>query len=187
MGTITPPRDMSILVDIMAEVVKQIPEAKLLLLPVYGEEKRVPILRQEFVKKGLEKSVIFSAPVPYEQVPRYIAACHLGVSPIETIPLYNVSSPYKFAEMLGMACPVVASDTPDQSYVLNKSGGGICVPYNPDAFAKAIVYILNNPDEAERMGMRGRTFIEKERSYDVLAKRIEKVFFQLVHKESFNK
>jgi len=184
MGTITPPRDMSMLVDMMVNVVRQIPKARLLLLYGHGEERWVPILKQQFSEKGVGKNVVFAPPVPYHQVPDYIGAAHVGLSPIETIPLYNVSSPYKFAEMLGMACPVVASDTPDQSYVLNKSGGGICVPYDADAFAEAVVGILNNPDEAKEMGRCARAFIEKERSYDVLAKRIESVFFQLVEKQS---
>ena len=104
----------------------------------------------------------------------------MGLSPIETIPLYNVSSPYKFAEMLGMACPVVASNTPDQAYVLNKSGGGMCVPYSADAFSDAVIYLLNHPEEAKKMGRRGRAFIEKERSYERLSDRIEAVFRKLI-------
>jgi glycosyltransferase involved in cell wall biosynthesis len=180
MGTITPPRDMSILADMMACVVRQIPKARLLLLYGHGEEARVPILKQEFLEKGIEKNVVFAPPVPYHRVPEYVKAAHVGLSPIETIPLYNVSSPYKFAEMLGMACPVVASDTPEQSYVLNKSGGGICVPYNADAFAEAVVHILTHPDKARTMSAGGRAFIEEERSYDVLAGRVEEVLKSLV-------
>lgn len=180
MGTITPPRDVSILIDTMVEVVKQIPETRLLILPVHSERKSVPILRQQFSEKKLEKNVVFTQPIPYERVPSYIAASHVGLSPIETIPLYNVSSPYKFAEMLGMACPVVASNTPDQAYVLNKSGGGMCVPYSADAFSDAVIYLLNHPEEAKKKGRRGRAFIEKERSYERLSDRIEAVFRKLI-------
>ena len=180
MGTITPPRDALILVNILAKVVQHIPEAKLLLLYGHGEEKRVPLLKQKFAEKGVEKNVVFAPPVSYQQVSSYIKASHVGLSPIETIPLYNVSSPYKFTEMLGMGCPVVASDTPDQLYSLKKSKGGLCVPYNATAFAEAAVYILSHPDEARRMGMRGRAFVEKERSYDTLTNRVEKILQNLV-------
>lgn len=182
MGTISPPRDVPILADILAEVVKYIPDARLLLLYGNGEEGKVPLLRQRFAEKGVDRNVVFAPPVTYKQVPDYIAASHVGLSPIEPIPLYNVSSPYKLSEMLGMGCPVVASNTPDQMYVLNRSNGGICVPYDASAFAKAIIYILSHPEEARKMGKRGRAFILKERSYDMLANKIENVFQRLAEK-----
>lgn len=182
MGTITPPRDITILADILAEIVRHIPEARLLLLYGHGGKGWVPLLRQRFAERGVEGNVIFAQSVPYQQVPAYIAASHVGLSPIETIPLYNVSSPYKLPEMLGIGCPVVASDTPDQMYVLNKSKAGICVPYKADAFAKAVVYILTNPEEARQMGQRGRAFVLKERNYDILANRVEEVCQCLVAK-----
>jgi len=180
MGTITPPRDVPIMADILAKVVQQIPEAELLLLYGNGEEKQVPVLRRKFAEKGVEKNVIFAPTVRYDQVPAYIAASHVGLSPFETIPLYMTGSAYKFIEMLGMACPVVASNTPEQESILRRTKAGICVPYKADAFAEAVVYILTHPEEAREMGRRGRDFVLKERSYDVLTDRVEEVFQRLV-------
>jgi len=182
MGAITPPRDVTILVDILAGVVRYLPEARLLLLYGQGEEKALPRLEKKFYDKGIQNNVIFEPPVSYQEVPEYIAASHVGISPIETIPHYNVSSPYKFTEMLGMGCPVVASNTADQKSVLNKSRGGLCVRYNAEAFVEAIVYLLTHPEEARLMGQRGRAFVETERSFDVLAGQVEEVFRRVVQK-----
>ena len=180
MGTMSPPRDSTILTEIIAQVVQRIPEARLLILCGHDQIKYLPVFRQGLIENGVEKNVVFASPVTHQQVSMYIKASHVGLSPIEIIPLFNVSSPHKFVEMLGMECPVVASETPDQKYVLNKSGGGICVPYNAGAFAEAVVYLLRNPDKAREMGKHGRAFVERERSYDVLAGRIDKVLRQLV-------
>ncbi len=183
MGTISPPRDSSILVAIMERVVRSIPDARMLLLYGHGEERYLPVLRKKFAAAGILGSVVLVPPVPYREIPDYIAAADVGLSPIETIPLYNVSSPYKFTEMLGLCCPVVASDTPDQSYVLKSSGGGVCVPYDADAFASAVVRLLSHPDEARRMGERGRDFVLNERSYDILAEKLERCFYALIGME----
>jgi len=181
MGTISPPRDASILVDILAEVAKSIPQVRLLLLYGQGEEKWVPFLKNKFKAKGVAENVIFAPPVPYSEIADHLAAVDVGLSPIETIPLYNVSSPYKFTEMLGMGCPVVASNTPDQAYVLKSSGGGICVPYDAKAFAGAVIQILSNPNDAKEMGKRARDFVGKRRGYDVLSAKLEKRFSELIN------
>ena len=166
--------------EIILHVVQSIPEARFFILYGYDQEEFVPIIRQGLIEHGIEKNVVFAPPVPHQQVSMYIRASHVGVSPIETIPIYNVSTPHKFVEMLGMGCPVVASEIPDQKYVLDKSGGGICVPYDSGAFAKAVVYLLQNPDKAKEMGKKGRAFVERERSYGILAKKIDKVLRPLV-------
>jgi len=182
MGAIRPPRNTSILVDMMSEIIKRIPEVRLMILPGHGEEKRVPALAQRFAEKGIERNVVFAQPVPYWEVRNYIAASHVGVSPIEPIPLYNVSSPYKFIEMLGMGCPVVASNTPEQKHILSQTKAGTCVKYHASAFSEAVVRILSHPEEAQAMGKRGRSFVKEERSYNVLADRIENVFLHLTSK-----
>lgn len=180
MGTISPPRDSTILTEIIVEVVKYIPEIRLLMLCGHDQIIHLPVFRQGLRENGVEKNVVFAPPVPHQQVSLFIKASHVGLSPIETIPIFNVSSPHKFVEMLGMECPVVASEIPDQKYVLGKSGGGICVPYNAKAFAEAIVYILRNPQKAKEMGKLGRTFVKRERSYEVLADQIDKVLRPLI-------
>lgn len=180
LGTIGPPRDVTILADIMANVAKEVPDARLLILPNPGGQRFVPRLEKEFEKKGVRQCVVFVPPVPHKMVPSYIAAADLGLSPIETIPIYNVSSPAKFVEMMGMGCPVVASDVPEQRRLLEKSGGGVCVPYEASAFSREIVRLLRNPDFAHDMGRKGRKFVEEHRNFELLADSVEEVFRSLV-------
>ncbi len=179
MGAIGPPRDNRILADTLAKVVQHIPDVRLLLLYGHGEEKHVHSLQHLFAEKKVKKNVVFAPPVPHKEVHAFIAASDVGLSPIETIPLYKVSSPHKTTEMLGMGCPVVASNIPDHSYVLRRSQGGLCVSHNANDLAEAVVYILTHPDEAKRMGKNGRALIIAERSYDVLADQVEDVFLRL--------
>jgi len=173
MGSIVPPRETKILSEIIKRVVQHIPDVRLLMLCGQNQNKHIASFQKDLIENGVENNVVFASTVPHDQVSMYINASHVGLSPIETIPIFNVSSPHKFIEMLGQGCPVVASEIPDQKYMICNSGGGICVPYDVESFSNAIIYLLNNQNIAKKMGQRGRDFAIKERSYDVLAKRID--------------
>jgi glycosyltransferase involved in cell wall biosynthesis len=124
--------------------------------------------------------VVFTGQQPRSQIPAYIAAADVGVSPIRPIPLYAMSSPTKLVEMMGMACPVVANDILEQEALLARSGGGLCVPYEPAAFAEGVLWLLKHPDEARAMGRKGAAYVAEHRSLQVLADVIEDVYYRLL-------
>ena len=92
-----------------------------------------------------------------------------------------MSSPIKLFEYMAMAKPAVANEEiPEQKEVLGESGAGILVPFTPEAFADAIIELLDNPERAAEMGQRGRQWVVKNRSYESLARQIEQGYFELV-------
>jgi glycosyltransferase involved in cell wall biosynthesis len=80
---------------------------------------------------------------------------------------------------MAMGKAVVANDHPEQRTVIADSGGGLCVPYNATAFAAGIVELLMNPTRAKSMGLLGRHYVEKHRSYTVLADYVEQHYREL--------
>lgn len=184
MGSIGSIRDVTILVDIMAKLVDRIPNIRLLILVGRRGDRFVSSFYREFAERGLSNYVVLAPYVPHPEVPFYIAAANVGLSPIERCPLYDVSSPAKFVEMLGMGLPVVASDIPEQKKVLEETRAGICVPFEVSAFSDAIMHILQNPSEAKEMGKRGRQFVEEKRSFSLLANSVEETLIQLVERKN---
>jgi glycosyltransferase involved in cell wall biosynthesis len=75
---------------------------------------------------------------------------------------------------------VVANDHPEQLQVLNESLAGYCVPWDEDAFAAAIVRLLNDPAEAKKMGERGARYVAQRRAYGVIADVVEQELVKLV-------
>ena len=78
-----------------------------------------------------------------------------------------------------MGKAVVANDHPEQSMVISESKAGICVSYEESTFADAILYLLNNPEIAQEMGIRGRRYIEINRNYEKTADIVETKLLEL--------
>ena len=65
-------------------------------------------------------------------------------------------------EALAFGLPVIISKNPNQPFDASEEGCGISVPYgDTDGWRKAIRFIADNPDEAERMGRRAHEMSEQ--------------------------
>lgn len=64
-------------------------------------------------------------------------------------------------EALAFGLPVIISKNPNQPFDAGEEGCGISIPYGDvEGWKKAIRFIADNPDEAERMGKRAREMAE---------------------------
>ena len=150
-----------------------------LLMVGEGGDKGNP--RRLATELGVGDDVVFTGKVSHPEVPNFIAAADIGVSPVPPLSFYKLSSPIKLFEYMAMAKPVVANEEiPEQKEVLGESGGGILVPFTPGAFADAIIELLANPERATEMGRMGREWVLKNRTCELLARRLEKRYLELL-------
>jgi glycosyltransferase involved in cell wall biosynthesis len=175
-------RRLEFLLQSMRHVLAQVPQARLLMVGAGDAPEELDRLRAEASALGIVDQVIFTGQQPRAQIPAFVAAADVGVSPIRPIPLYAHSSPTKLVEMLGHGCPVVANDILEQRQLLQRSAGGLCVPYEPSAFAGAIVWLLQHPTEAHAMGHQGAAYIAQHRSLPVLADLLQDVYYRLLQR-----
>jgi len=173
-------RRMEFLLEVMARVASHVPDVRLLMVGAGDTPADLGYLKSVSDKLCISDQVIFTGFVPRSEIPSYIAAANVGVSPIRPIPLFQISSPTKLVETMGMACPIVANDIPEQQKLISSSGGGLCVPYEVEAFSEAVVHLLQNPEQARKMGLKGRRFIEQNRSTQHLAEELEALYFDLL-------
>jgi len=132
-------------------------------------------------KKGLVSRVVMVGRVPTGSVPQYVCAADVCVAPYASC-LSNASglSPLKIYEYMACGRPVVASDFPWISDLLHDGPCGVVAePDSAVALGEAILGLLENPEEAEEMGRRGRELVENRFTWDIAVDRIVGIMGQL--------
>lgn len=180
LGVIMRLRQSEMLVRVLHRVRVRYPRARLRYV---GEGQtpgdRTAVLR-EAGRLGLADAVEVTGFMPIEQAWQEVEKADICISPFFPIPVLMSTSPTKLIEYLAMAKCVVASDHPEQRQVLADSGAGLLVDWDEDAFAAAIVRLLDDPEAARAMAARGPGYVARHRTYDVIARDVEQAYATLL-------
>jgi glycosyltransferase involved in cell wall biosynthesis len=141
-------------------------------------------LWKEANKLGVAKSVIITGFLPRQDVWLYARDALVCLSPIFPTPILDCGSPTKLLEYMAMGKAVVGNDHPEQKLILSESKAGICVPYEEGAFADAVLYLLSHPTEAKMMGIKGREYVTKHKSYEDVADLVESKIQEVCEKST---
>ncbi len=177
-GSMVRVRRMEFLFHVLKIIKKEKPEA-LLVMVGDAPENDMRFLRDEAKRLDVAEDVLFTGFVPMDEAWGYIREAKVCLSPIRPSSILNVSSPTKVIEYLAWGKPVVANTIPDQTVVLNESGGGLAVDYTPEAFAEAILRILKDERLAEEMTLAGPGYVKQHRSYAMLSQKLEHQYLNL--------
>ncbi len=183
LGTLIKVRRLDFLIRVFAKVVDAIPEAVLYLVGDGENDSDIELLKTEISKHKIENQVIFTGFLKMEDAWEYVKKADVCVSPFYPTFILNSTSPTKLIEYMSMGKPVVANDHPEQSLVIKESGGGICVKYDYSEFADAVIYLLRNADISKKMGVQGREYVVKRRSYTAIAFYVDEIYQQIVLKQ----
>ncbi|WP_289392802.1 glycosyltransferase family 4 protein [Acinetobacter baumannii] len=135
------------------------------------------VLAGDFANKNLERSVRdmigwekvkFLGYVGRNEIKNTLAASIAGLVVLHPTQSYLDSLPVKMFEYMCAGIPVIASDFPLWRSIVNDAQCGVCVdPLKPDEIAKAVDYLVNNPDEVKIMGERGRAAVLEKYNWDI--------------------
>jgi glycosyltransferase involved in cell wall biosynthesis len=170
-GVLDSVRGPEFMLDVLAKVAEKMPEAVLLVITQQTDARRA-----RFVEKAAAHrlNVRVVGPLPHKEVPTYLTAADVMISPCPPIFEYRISSPTKTVEGLGAGVPVVGNEEVEEHVrILRDSGGGLAVPYNTDAFAKAVLSILSSKAERDTIGELGRTWVLNHRTYQRLTEYLD--------------
>jgi len=115
-----------------------------LVLMGYGKDNYKRKLKAVAAENGVASRFSFFGPVPSDQVTLYAASAGIGVAAIENVCLsYYYCSPNKLFEYLLAGLPVIASDFPEMSHIINQHCVGTTFdPGVPKDIARAAREIL---------------------------------------------
>ncbi|MEH7384299.1 glycosyltransferase family 4 protein [Bacillus sp. JJ1521] len=101
------------------------------------------------------------------EVKEQLSKSSIGLVLLRPEPRYVVSYPIKLFEYMSAGVPVIASNFPLWKGIVEGKNCGLCVdPLDPKSIADAIIWILQHPEEAKKMGENGRKAIENKYNWE---------------------
>jgi glycosyltransferase involved in cell wall biosynthesis len=143
-----------------------------------GPEKPVLMARKEQWRLS---NVEFRDPVIQAKLPQAYAEADAFVAVLQDIPLYKYGiSLNKLNDYLAAARPILLAGNPANNIVQDAGCGLTVPPGNPRALAEAVFRLADMPeDERRSMAERGRTYVEQNYDYAVLAERLHRCMQEL--------
>jgi glycosyltransferase involved in cell wall biosynthesis len=182
-GSLSHERGAHFLLEVMRALRQTHPTVRLNALGVFhtrADEIAFENTVQEF---GLHNCVSWrTARVPYDELGSYVARHRIGLIPGQ-VSAKNLTPfvPTKLFEYLACGIPVVASALPSIVRLRALGEWGIIVdPADPAAHAAAIAGLLDDPQEAERLGGCGRALVESACNWESEALKLLGLYGELL-------
>jgi glycosyltransferase involved in cell wall biosynthesis len=130
---------------------------------------------EELIKKeGLEANVIVHRPVPYVEVPNYIAMSDVCIIPLPHHPYWNSQSPLKLMEYLAMEKPIILTNIPAHKSIVDNSDCAIFIPSaKPEIIADAIQFAYENKNKLSEWGKTGRKIVTERFTWEKISEDLE--------------
>ena len=158
-GTFEAYQGLELLFASMAHVIEHRPDARLVLAG--GRPDQVEAARRQAESAGIGAATIFAGQRPAEEIPAYLDAADVLVSPRSL----GTNTPLKIYQYLRSGRPIVATRLLTHTQVLNDEVSYL-TEATPAAFGRGIVEALANPDRARAIGARARQLAETKYSYE---------------------
>ena len=169
-GRLSARKGVQLLIPLLFKCLKE-HDAKLIIA---GKDEMfmLPLLK---LQGKLCKNVKVLGFVPDANLPELYNYADLFLMPSLTMESFGITA----IESLACATPVVATKAGALPEII-RSGG---VTTSLWKFPKVVANLLSNPDGIRKLGKEGRKFVEEEYSWDVVAKRIENLYFKVLDGE----
>jgi len=149
-----------VLLEAMQLLAEQDRRVRLLLIGYFDDPVAEEGLRECIRKSGVASSIVLRGRIDHKCMADALSEARIGVCPLQPIPKFMRNIPVKVFEYWACALPVVASDLPPMRPFFRSGETGLLhTPDRPDKLAEAIARLLDNPEEAMRMGRSGRDLV----------------------------
>lgn len=109
---------------------------------------------------GLDGLVEIRGRIDHESMAAALSQARIGVSPLLAVPKFQKNIPVKVFEYWACGLAVVATRLPPIQPFFREGEAGLLVqPGSAQQLAEAVASLLDHPERAQRMGMRGRRLV----------------------------
>jgi len=143
-------------------------------LVVGGENDDLHYYKKMAADLGVSERVIFIGKVPYGEVSVYTSKCDVFVAPFPENEHYSFfMSPLKIFEYMASKKPIVSTTLPSIKEVLKHEYNALLIPpSNPEALAKAIERLSNDPALSQRISSQAYKDVAERYTWNMRAKSI---------------
>jgi glycosyltransferase involved in cell wall biosynthesis len=163
-GTFEAYQGLDLLFEAARIVVHKRPDVRFVVAG--GRPEQIEEARREIAKLGLEAQVILAGQRPAEEIPAFLDAADVLVSPRST----GTNTPLKIYQYLRSGRPIVATRLLTHTQVLNDEVA-ILTGAAPEAFAGGILEAIEDPNRGRAIGERARLLAETKYSYEAYLSR----------------
>jgi glycosyltransferase involved in cell wall biosynthesis len=173
LGGLKNSRGTRLMLQSFSMVLNDVPGARLVLVGPFAPASHQSEVLEIISDNHLENAVEITGAVPFESVHEYLAQAAIGWIPFSPVEKYQKNIPTKLFEYMAYGLPIVSSDLASiRTYIVHGQNGYLVDPSKPQAHAKAIVELLQNPQKAKDMGERGRNDVNTNYRWDEMEKRL---------------
>jgi glycosyltransferase involved in cell wall biosynthesis len=129
--------------------------------------------------------VIFTGAIPHASVPDILSIAEVAVVPSAPVAASRggTGTPLKLFEYMAAGKAIVATASAETAEVVRDGHGGLLVPAgDAQRFAEAVLTLLNDPVERDRMGRNARQQANELYSWEEYTRRLEVIYLDLLMK-----
>jgi len=159
-GTMSSQEGLDILIEVAARIREQ--GRTDVHFTCVGGGPALPALRELVRRKQLENMFNFTGRIPDRDLLEILSTSDVCVNPDRPCEMNNISTMIKIAEYMALGKPIVQFDLKEGRFT---AGGASHYCDNDDQvndFANKIVWLLDHPEERQRMGEIGRRRVEEQ-------------------------
>ena len=135
-----------------------------------GTPQEIAERRAALAAEGLAERVAFVGKVPPDELPSWLAASDIVLSPR----IAGVNTPLKLLDYLKVGRAIVATDHEANRLILDEKTA-LLVPIDPEAFAAGVASLASDRARREEIGSRGRRLVDETYNFGVFRAGLAKV------------
>jgi glycosyltransferase involved in cell wall biosynthesis len=170
--------DHGLLMESFNIVRNKISGVKLMLV---GDGPNLSKVQKKIEELDLKKHVLLTGAVDANKIPTLLYASDVAVAPIPKSTVEFWGSPMKIFEYMAAGRAIVASRAGQVADIIKDGLNGLSVdPGNVDAFADAIIRLLENPSLREYLGKNAREEASKNHTLDGYINKLVDLYLNLI-------
>ena len=178
-GNLAGYQGVDLLLDAVPVLLRRRPDARVLI--VGGEATQIAAMKAMLAERGHAGAVLFAGQQPASRMRTWMALGDLLVSPRRG----GRNTPLKLYSYMASGVPIVATDLPTHTQVLDPDTAVLCVP-TPEALGTAMADVLDAPATYESLAANARRRVEEQYSPAAFQRKLLDAYARLLGGATFS-